>query len=738
MKTQHIPNKKIMKSIFFTSCLVLMGLTLNGQSWSSSTQITGTDDLSVIKSVNDIDDNTIILGQYLGEIDLGSGSLLPSYGGRDYFILKFDSNGALDWATNIGGPDSDYVLGGIDTDLNGDVYVSGAFLNKAFFTPSDSIEGIAQDIFLAKYTAEGNLDWYKNAGTGGKYQRPSSLTINEAGNILLSGFFKDSIKFDETTTLYSENTVPDYFYSEFDSNGNLTWSKQIKASNNPLSGRVFDIQATSSYLTMTGVFSDTVMIEDKVMASDSLYDVHVIKTNLSGDLDWVRTIGGMGYVYSYNTTFDDNENVYVSGYYYAPSLIIDSTETEQVIIEGNAGSYDFFVVKYNSEGTFQWARTDGGPFIDKLYDIEYFDGEIIVCGYYTDSISWGGNVLKTEGGAADSDMFTGALDVDGNYSSRNGFGGRNNSHEEAYSITATADKKYNVIRSNSDLLHLGSETYFSVTGKYYLVFGVVGCKNITVDFVIPTDVNTCFGDSTGTIQVSASGGFGAPWDYSIGGETTQTDLTLFTDVPAGEYQITVWDSEGCAQQAGSTVTVNQPDEILVEVIDTASIIVDDNMVLDQDGLIVVAASGGTPGYTYTLLPGGAPQALGTYTFTDSIEAGPYQVAVSDLRGCGPIMTDTIEIKFIHIPIETSISGEDLRSLKLYPNPSNSLVNVEMQLDADEVMLEVVSLTGQIVMRKEAFTSGGELRETLDVSDLAKGMYMLRVNNETLKSAIVVN
>ena len=77
------------------------------------------------------------------------------------------------------------------------------------------------------------------------------------------------------------------------------------------------------------------------------------------------------------------------------------------------------------------------------------------------------------------------------------------------------------------------------------------------------------------------------------------------------------------------------------------------------------------------------------------------------------------------------------TLKVYPNPSSNLVNVEMQLDAAEVSIEVVSLMGQIVMRKEAFTSGGELRETLDVSDLAKGMYMLRVNGQTLKSSVVV-
>ena len=715
-----------MKVLFIASFILFFGLFLNGQSWTSSTQITGTDDLNVIKSVSDVNDNTIVLGEYYGEISLESGTL-PSYGSRDYFLLKFDSEGTLDWATNIGGPQLEFVYGGVGTDQAGNIFVSGAFMNKAFFTPSDSVEGIMQDIFLAKYTPDGSVEWYKNVGTGGKAQRPSSLAIGEGGNIFLSGTFMDSIKFDETTTLYSENAVTDYFYSEFDADGNLNWVKHIKASHNPLSGMMFDINANPDYLTMTGVFSDTVVIEDQILVSDSLLDVHVIRTNLSGDLQWLRKIGGKGYVYSYNIAFDDDENVYVSGYYNAPSLIIDSTDTEQITVEGNAGGYDFFVAKFNSAGIFQWVRTNGGVSHDKLYDIEYYNQEISVCGYFTDSISWGGNHLLAEGESPDQDMFNGTLDVDGNYRSANGFGGRNSSSEEAYSISVTADKQYNVIRSNSDLLHLGDETYFSVTGKYYLVFGVVGCLPISVDNAIGNDVSTCYGDSTGTIQVSASGGFGAPWQYSIdNGLSYQQDLTLFDNLPAGDYQVVVLDAQQCAQ-VGPIVTLGQPAELM-------AIISDMDLIIDNDGAYInVAASGGTAPYTYTLLPDGDAQLLGLFTFTDTSEAGFYQVAVDDSKGCGPVMTDTIEIYYLI----DGLSEETLMTLRVYPNPASNLVNVEMQLDAAEVNIEVVSLMGQIVMRKEAFTSGGELRETLDVSDLAKGMYMLRVNGQTLKSSIVV-
>ena len=55
----------------------------------------------------------------------------------------------------------------------------------------------------------------------------------------------------------------------------------------------------------------------------------------------------------------------------------------------------------------------------------------------------------------------------------------------------------------------------------------------------------------------------------------------------------------------------------------------------------------------------------------------------------------------------------------------------------ECHIEVLSLTGQIVSSRTAFTNGGELNEVMDLSHVASGMYMLRVNGQTLRSGIIV-
>ncbi|MFH0756503.1 MAG: T9SS type A sorting domain-containing protein [Bacteroidota bacterium] len=248
-----------------------------------------------------------------------------------------------------------------------------------------------------------------------------------------------------------------------------------------------------------------------------------------------------------------------------------------------------------------------------------------------------------------------------------------------------------------------------------------------MDNVNHQDVTTCYGDSNGSIQISPSGGFGPPWQYSIdNGLHYQIDLTLFPDLPAGDYQVVVIDKENCTE-VGPLVTINQPDSLDVQVIST------EDITLAGDGSIVVGTQGGTAPYTYTLLPDGILQGFGTFTLASG-QGGKYVVEVSDGRLCGPASTDTIEI----LDFTTGVEEFGGVVARVFPNPATNLVTVEMEMEDGEAAMEVLSLTGQVVIRQEAYPSGGLLKESIDVSGLARGMYMLRINQRTLNTRIVVN
>lgn len=131
---------------------------------------------------------------------------------------------------------------------------------------------------------------------------------------------------------------------------------------------------------------------------------------------------------------------------------------------------------------------------------------------------------------------------------------------------------------------------------------------------------SCFGGNNGSAQVNMTGGV-APFMYSwspAGGNNP-----IANGLTAGDYTVTVSDSEGCDTTA--TVTINEPAD-LVPSIDSYS---DVDCFGSSTGSATADASGGVPGYTYTWNT--VPTQTGA-TATN-LSAGTYTVFVRDANSC---------------------------------------------------------------------------------------------------------
>ncbi|WP_197463454.1 Ig-like domain-containing protein, partial [Cochleicola gelatinilyticus] len=133
----------------------------------------------------------------------------------------------------------------------------------------------------------------------------------------------------------------------------------------------------------------------------------------------------------------------------------------------------------------------------------------------------------------------------------------------------------------------------------------------------------CFGDSTGSLDLTVTGGT-QPYTFvwSPNGETTE-DLINLT---AGTYSVVITDANGCTTT--NSAEVIQPDNEL-----SISIIEQTENICNVDGSVTVEAAGGTQPYLYAL-DGGTPQANGTFT---GLAEGDYTIIATDAAGC------TIEI-----------------------------------------------------------------------------------------------
>jgi len=140
----------------------------------------------------------------------------------------------------------------------------------------------------------------------------------------------------------------------------------------------------------------------------------------------------------------------------------------------------------------------------------------------------------------------------------------------------------------------------------------------------------CFGQSTGSATVLASGGT-ANYTY-VWNNSPPTQGATLSGVPAGTYLVNVTDANNCTTQM--SVIITQPAAPL-----QASITAVQNVLCvgQPTGSATVTANGGTPGYTYLW---NDPAAQTTAT-ASGLLAGSYSVLVTDNNGCTGTVNVTI-------------------------------------------------------------------------------------------------
>ncbi|MCK4654640.1 MAG: SBBP repeat-containing protein [Candidatus Cloacimonetes bacterium] len=136
--------------------------------------------------------NIYVTGEFRDIATFGSYSLISS-GYTDIFVAKMDSIGNWLWATKAGGSYSDYGYA-ITIDNAGNSYVTGVFEDTATFGSYSLTSSGWGDIFVAKMDATGNWLWATKAG-GIDDDVGLGITIDDAGNIYMTGYFKDTATF---------------------------------------------------------------------------------------------------------------------------------------------------------------------------------------------------------------------------------------------------------------------------------------------------------------------------------------------------------------------------------------------------------------------------------------------------------------------------------------------------------------------------------------------------------------
>ncbi|MEP1094631.1 MAG: OmpA family protein [Cyclobacteriaceae bacterium] len=200
---------------------------------------------------------------------------------------------------------------------------------------------------------------------------------------------------------------------------------------------------------------------------------------------------------------------------------------------------------------------------------------------------------------------------------------------------------------------------------------------------------SCYGQSTGAINVRVSGGV-QPYTYEwSNGSTTKDNL----DIPAGDYILKVTDANGCQEQVNSTIT--QPSEVKYAVNKVTNL----NCFGDNGGSIDISITGGIGPYSYLWSNGATTQDL------TNVPAGKYTVQISEGNGC-------------QNTLEAEVTQPSLLALKL-----DTVVNV--LCNGDNTGLINISVEGGVAPYKYSWSNGAQ---TEDIANLLAGNYSLTVTD----------
>lgn len=253
-------------------------------------------------------------------------------GGFDYWVVKLDSTGNIQWQKNYGGSNDDLAYG-IQQTTDGGYIVAGA---------SASYTAGGYDYWILKLDSTGAVSWQRRYGGFGT-EWPYAIIQTSDGGYAVAGY--------ESSYAPGGN---DIWVLKLASDGSITWQRAYGGTSTELALGIS--QTTDGGYIVAG--------RTESYGAGGI-DFYVLRLDSSGNLVWNKVLGGASTDWAFSTVQTPDGGFVVVG------------RTDSF----GAGNSDYWIVKLDSTGSIEWQKTYGGSSLDYAYSVQMAnDGSIIVGG----------------------------------------------------------------------------------------------------------------------------------------------------------------------------------------------------------------------------------------------------------------------------------------------------------------------------------------------------------------------
>ena len=270
----------------------------------------------------------------------------PTQGGFDYWIVKTDAAGTLQWEKDYGGSlpedfrdlqqtrDHGYILAGYtDSPVSGD--------------KTQPVWG-STDFWIVRLDSLGNKIWDRDFG-GTSVDNLYSVQQTSDGGFILGGSSQSQAGGDKTQNTWTASE--DYWIVKIDSLGNKQWDSDLGGTSTDELGTVTQT-ADGGYLLCGRSFSG--VGGDKSQAGFGGVDCWIVKTDALGNKIWDMSYGGTADDFLHSARQTSDHGFIIGGFTYSG---VGGNKTTP--LWGTSGT-DYWVIKTDSLGVKQWEKDFGG------------------------------------------------------------------------------------------------------------------------------------------------------------------------------------------------------------------------------------------------------------------------------------------------------------------------------------------------------------------------------------------
>ncbi len=594
----------------------------------------------------------------------------------DFFIAKYDPDGALLWVRHSDGSSGDAKGLSIYAE-NSSVFASGFCTGSTSFGPfSGTFNQGDEDYFVAKYDVNGSEQWLLE---GGSDRSDFAFDVLSDGtNVYFVGSYEGNtlsvLDTSGTNVVSMENAndgKTDIFILSFDINSNYNWGQKISSTQDDDG---YGITHDTDSLYITGGISNFANFPEYInnpVTVSSGKDIFISshsKTN--ANTGWVRvvdcTAGGNEEGLSIVT--DSTHSIYVTGYF---SKDLNFGDTTITAIGGNP---DIFVASFLDNGTFNWAKMAGSSGNNDIgYGISTDNStNIYIAGHYNQQAFFDTETFPDDGGL---NIFLANIEL----TCIDAEGGTASTTQDhiclSESTTILLTGYYGMIQWQSSQYGLNNWTDISGENAETLIV----TPNDTTDYRAFLTSDPCQPDSSNTLTVNvdlqpeSDAGTDAEicisdGSYSITGSTSANGTILWTSSGDGSFDAPTTDNPTytIGTETGSvtlTKTVSSPGSC-ADAVDFMVLTLTPEPTSDAGANAEICISDGS--YSIT----GSTSANGTILWTSSGDG-----SFDDAGGENPTYTTGTETSSVTLTKTVSSPGscadaDDFMILTLTPEPTS--------------------------------------------------------------------